>query len=249
MKKDKCLLEVCAVSLSSAKAALAGGAARVELCSALELGGLTPSAGIVRQVCAIPSLLTHVLVRPRSGDFCYNADEAQIIIRDIEQMSDWGVDGVVVGALREDGSLDVSLMKEIMKASRDMSVTFHRAFDVCAHPEVVMEQLIDMGVDRILTSGRKATAEEGISQICSFVAQAKDRISIMPGCGVTASNAHKIVSNTNVKEIHASAKRIVDGKMLYHNPDVLFGRNKEESDAHIETDEVRVRAIVDALRL
>lgn len=249
MERDKCLLEVCAVSFSSAKAALAGGAARVELCSALELGGLTPSAGFVRQVCAIPSLLTHVLIRPRSGDFCYNADESQIMIRDIEMMCEWGVDGVVVGALKEDGCLDVPLMKEMMKAARGVSVTFHRAFDVCAHPETVMEQLIDMGVDRILTSGRMNSAEEGIHQIRSFVEQANGRISIMPGCGVTAENVHKIVSNTRVKEIHASAKHVVNGTMLYHNSNVLFGRNEEESDAHIETDESRVCAIAKALGL
>lgn len=242
------LLEICAVSMSSALAAMHGGAGRVELCSALQLGGLTPSAGLISRVCTLPSLRVHVLIRPREGDFCYNEVEKQTMLDDVRLARKCGAHGVVVGALLSNGRADIDFLARLRDEAAGMSITFHRAFDVCSCREETLEQLVGLGYDRILTSGGKPTAEEGVPAICALQRQAAGRISLMPGCGVTVGNAARIIKETGAHEIHASAKRLMEGTMRYHNSQVLFGRTQAESDSYVETDWEQVCAIVDALK-
>lgn len=199
------LLEICTGSLDSVNAAAQGGADRVELCAALEVGGLTPSAGYIAQALRISGIRKHVLIRPRGGDFVYSEEEIEIILHDIELCKQLGADGVVVGALTADGNLDMGACRRFREAAGEMSVTFHRAFDECRDPFAVMEQLITMGYDTILTSGQAPKAEESLPLLRRLNEQANGRITIMPGSGVSPSNAARIIRETSVAAIHASA--------------------------------------------
>ena len=200
------LLEVCAASIRSVDAAAKGGAQRIELCSALSLDGLTPSMGMVRMVKErYPQLTLHVLIRPREGDFVYNELEVETMASDIVECRKAGVDSIVVGALTSEGDIDLPVMQRLMSAADGLPVTFHRAFDVCRHPEEALEQIIDLGCQRVLTSGQAVTAEEGIPLLHRLNQLADGRIIIMPGGGVNSSNAMHILQATGCMEIHASA--------------------------------------------
>ena len=246
MKAD---LEVCAGCIESVFAAQRGGAFRVELCSGLDEGGLTPSLGFVEVAVTVPRLRKHVLIRPRGGDFLYTEAEKKVICRDIQYMKDLGVDGVVVGALNADGTIDIEAMRNFMKAASGIDVTFHRAFDLCLNPSVALEQIVDLGCSRVLTSGTASTAEEGIPLLSKLVEQAKGRVSIMPGCGVSALNAAKIIRETGACEIHASARARFQSKMLYRHDGVGMGKSGVDEYARMATSEDCVRAIVDSLAM
>ena len=199
-------LEVCAASMQSVAAAAAGGAHRIELCSALSLDGLTPSMGMIRIVKErFPQLTLHVLIRPREGNFVYNDVELATMQSDIIECRKAGADSVVVGALTSEGDIDLAAMQRLMEAADTMPVTFHRAFDVCRHPEEALEQIIALGCRRILTSGQQPTAEQGIPLLHRLNQQADGRIILMPGGGVNATNAPLILQQTGCTEIHASA--------------------------------------------
>lgn len=199
-------LEICTGSLQSIRAAAAAGAQRVELCAALEVGGLTPSLGYLKTALAIPGIRKNVLIRPRAGHFCYNAEEIALMLHDIRLCHELGADGVVVGALTETGDLDVRACQQFRDEAGTMSLTFHRAFDVCREPLRVLDQLIELGYDRILTSGQAPRAEQAIPLLRQLVEHAQGRISIMPGSGVSPANAAHILRETGAIEIHASAK-------------------------------------------
>lgn len=198
-------LEICTGSLESILAAREGGADRVEVCTALEVGGLTPSAGHIEAALAVEGIRKNVLIRPRGGDFCYNATEQRIIERDICMCRELGADGVVVGALNADGTLDAEALRRYRRLAGDMYLTFHRAFDVCTAPHEALKQLIDMGYDCILTSGQQPRAEEGVELLRSLVETAGNYLTIMPGSGVTPANARSIIQSTKAQAIHASA--------------------------------------------
>lgn len=236
-------LEICAGSWASALAAKSGGAYRVELCSGLDEGGLTPSAGLIRKVCALEGIKKHVLIRPRGGDFLYSRDEKEIILDDIKRACDMGADGVVVGALLADGSIDIDFLHECVKTAGGVNVTFHRAFDLCAKPFEALEQICDAGCNRILTSGRAANAEVGIPMLRQLVEKAAERLIIMPGCGVSPRNAARIVHETGAREIHASARGSVESQMKFRLSGVEMG--KADADEYIikETCEEIVRQI------
>jgi len=222
-------LEVCAASMQSVAAAAAGGAHRIELCSALSLDGLTPSMGMIRIVKErFPQLTLHVLIRPREGNFVYNDVEQATMQSDIIECRKAGADSVVVGALTSEGDIDLAAMQRLMEAADTMPVTFHRAFDVCRHPEEALEQVIALGCRRILTSGQQPTAEQGIPLLHRLNQQADGRIILMPGGGVNATNAPLILQQTGCTEIHASASAL--------QPDGLK-----------DTDPQKVRAILEAL--
>lgn len=222
-------LEVCAASMQSVAAAAAGGAHRIELCSALSLDGLTPSMGMIRIVKErFPQLTLHVLIRPREGNFVYNDVELATMQSDIIECRKAGADSVVVGALTSEGDIDLAAMQRLMEAADTMPVTFHRAFDVCRHPEEALEQIIALGCRRILTSGQQPTAEQGIPLLHRLNQQADGRIILMPGGGVNATNAPLILQQTGCTEIHASASAL--------QPDGLK-----------DTDPQKVRAILEAL--
>lgn len=238
------LLEVAANSVASALAAEAGGAARVELCSALEVGGLTPSLAtitVAREHLGIP---VHVLVRPRAGDFMFDDLECGVMRRDIEQCRALGCAGVVLGAMTADGDVDVPLCRALIDAAGGMSVTFHRAFDFARDPESALEAVMALDCDRLLTSGQAAGALDGAPLIRKLIEQAEGRITIMPGGGITAANIAAIAEATGAREFHASAKTRVSSRMRHAHP----GLGEMEADAW-QTDPAEVRARVEALRM
>ncbi|MBR6648038.1 MAG: copper homeostasis protein CutC [Bacteroidaceae bacterium] len=241
------LLEVCTGSVESVIAARDGGAARFELCSALEVGGITPSVGLMRLTREVKDIAMHVLIRPRGGDFLYNEAEIQCMEQDIIAARDCGADGVVIGALTADGNIDTTTCSRLVKAAQGMNITFHRAFDMCCDPFRALEEIIELGCNRILTSGLAATAEAGIPLIKRLVTTADGRIMIMPGCGVNATNAARILQETGATEIHASARKSVGSAMLFRHSGVSMGNPDSDEFARKETDTNEVRAIVDAI--
>ena len=199
-------LEVCCGDMQSVLAAKAGGANRIELCRALDVDGLTPSKEMMEEAIGL-GIPVQVLIRPREGDFVYNEDEVESMIRDIRLAKRLGANGVVIGALKPDGSIDEETIRYLVEAAKGLSITFHRAFDVCSQPLEALEQIIALGCHRLLTSGQAATAEQGIPLIKQLVELAGERLSIMPGSGVNPENACKILSETGAKEIHGSLRK------------------------------------------
>lgn len=240
------ILEICAGSVESAIAARDGGAQRIELCAALEVGGVTPSAGLIAQARKIEGLTLNVIIRPRGGDFLYNEYEAACMEHDIRTCKQLSVDGVVIGALTADGDIDTSLCKRLIEAAEGMSITFHRAFDMCREPRKALEELIEMGCDRVLTSGQASTAQAGITLLRELVEQANGRIIIMPGCGVNSNNAAAILQATGAQEIHASARKSVGSGMLFRHSGVSMSNPDSDEYARKETDINEVRAIIDS---
>ncbi|MCF0159854.1 MAG: copper homeostasis protein CutC [Bacteroidaceae bacterium] len=238
-------LEICAGTWQSAVAAAEGGAQRIELCSALADGGLTPSVGLIRQAVTLKDCLNvHVLIRPRSGDFVYTEQETEIMADDIRTAVECGVDGVVIGALTPDGDVDVEVCRRLVEAARGVkNITFHRAFDMCRNPESALEQVIALGCNRLLTSGLAPTAETGIPMLRRLVLQADGRLSVMPGCGVGTGNARRILDESGAREIHASARGLVPSVMRYRNESVNMGTPGQDEFSRWETDPQVVRQI------
>ncbi|GAB1418679.1 copper homeostasis protein CutC [Bacteroidales bacterium] len=203
------LLEICADGLESAIAASVGGAHRIELCANLEAGGLTPSAGMLKVVSERVAIPVNVLIRPRRGDYVYTAAYVDVMLNDIITVKELGLNGVVVGVLDKNGRLERSQMNEILDAAKGLSVTFHRAIDVAADPLALLGQLVELGVERVLTSGGKPTAMEGMRQIALFQKEFGQHIRIMAGSGVNAQNAATLIHETGISEIHSSAKKTV----------------------------------------
>jgi copper homeostasis protein len=241
------ILEICAGSVESAVAARDGGAHRIELCAALEVGGVTPSAGLIAEARKVEGLILNVIIRPRGGDFLYNEYEVACMEEDIRTCKRLGVDGVVIGALTADGDIDTATCKRLIDAANGMSITFHRAFDMCRDPQKALEELITLGCNRVLTSGQAPTAEAGIDLLGKLVKQANGRIIIMPGCGVNSKNAAKTLKATGANEIHASARKSVGSGMQFRNSSVSMGNSDSDEYARKETDVNEVRAIVNSI--
>ncbi|WP_426879606.1 copper homeostasis protein CutC [Glaesserella parasuis] len=199
-------VEICVDNLESVITANQFPIDRIELCSALAVGGLTPNLGFIQQVQQISTIPLALMIRPRAGDFLYSEDEIQIMLNDIATAKQLGIQAVVFGALSANGEIDLATTELLVKASQGMEITFHRAFDFCKDPITALEQLIDLGCHRILTSGQAATAFDGIPVIQQLVKQANGRIQVMAGCGVNADNVKQIIEQTKVPEIHFSAK-------------------------------------------
>ena len=199
-------LEVCCGDMQSVRAAKEGGAHRIELCRALEVDGLTPSAEMMEEAVGL-GIPVQVLIRPREGDFIYNEKEVQNMLESIRLAKKLGANGVVIGALRPDGSVDEETISRLVSESEGLSITFHRAFDVCSQPLEALEKIISLGCHRLLTSGQAPTAEQGIPLIKKLVEQSSGRLIIMPGAGVNAKNALKILSETGAHEIHGSLRK------------------------------------------
>ncbi len=216
-------IEVCCGSVESAINAQQGGAHRVELCDNLYEGGTTPSAATIRLARERLDIGLHVLVRPRGGDFVYNEVEKQIILQDIEFCKTSGVDGVVVGSLHPDGSIDTDFCKQMLVCAQPMSVTFHRAFDMCKDPIQALEDLIEMGVGRLLTSGQQNKAFEGKDLIKKLVEIAKDKLIVMPGSGIRPTNIKALFDYTLAREYHVSARINRDSTMQFRREGVYMG--------------------------
>lgn len=221
----KYTLECCVDSVESALAAQEGGADRLELCSALIIGGISPSIALFEQVRKHCSLPVRVLLRPRFGDFLYTEHEFEIIKKEVVLFREAGAEGVVIGCLTEDGGLHMGQMQELMDAAGTMKVTLHRAFDVCADPVEAYRQAKLLGIDTILTSGQEADCLTGISllkKLCEMQ-QAMDGPRIMAGAGVTPAVIRHFVLNTQITSYHLSAKKVIDSGMGYRKEGVPMG--------------------------
>ena len=223
MANPSIVVEICVDSVESAVAAEQGGAHRVELCGSLIEGGITPSAGLIAMVRSRISIPLHVLVRPRGGDFCYSADELDVMRQDILTARNMGANGVVIGMLREDGSVDGELTRRLVELARPMSVTFHRAIDMSKDMSQSLEDVIAAGAERVLTSGGNKTAIAGAETIRALVSQAGGRIAVMAGSGINRSNLCELIAKTGVREIHASLRTTVPSRMHHRNERVSMG--------------------------
>lgn len=203
------ILERCCTCVSDVREALVAGAARVELCECLEVGGLTPSRRLVEQAVRV-GLPVNVLVRPRSGSFVFSDEEVRGMLTGIRMCRELGAYGVVIGALRPDGDVDMDNMRLLMAEARGhgterrLSVTFHRAFDCCRDPYPAFEDIVGLGCDRLLTSGHEDTAPEGAALIAELVSRAEGRVIVMPGSGVTPDNIRDLALKTGAREFHGT---------------------------------------------
>jgi copper homeostasis protein len=199
------IYEICVDSIEGVAAAKAAGAHRVELCADLLEGGITPSRGMIRRARTIEGIRLHVIIRPRGGDFLFDDDEFAVMEADIDAAKAEGADGVVIGLLKADATIDVPRTRHLIERARPMAITFHRAFDMTADPFAALETLIELGVDRVLTSGQEETVLEGLPLLAELIRRAGDRIIIMPGGGITARNVDRIVAGMQPKEMHFAA--------------------------------------------
>lgn len=198
-------LESCCTDVEQIRRAQEAGARRIELCEKLAVGGVTPSAELLKAAISVAKVPVNVLVRPRGGDFVFSAAEADTMLRDIELCREAGAAAVVIGALDSRGEVDMPMMRRLCDAASGMSVTFHRAFDVCADPLAAFEDVLALGCDRLLTSGHESDAFKGRFFIAELVERAAGRIIVMPGCGVRRSNIARIAADTGAVEFHASS--------------------------------------------
>jgi len=243
------LLEACVDSVEAALAAEAGGAGRVELCADLLEGGITPSGGTIQEACARLSIPVNVIIRPRGGDFCYSDVEYAVMQRNIQLAKAAGANGAVIGILHPDGTVDSERTGVLVELARPMSVTFHRAFDVTRDPYEALETLIELGIDRVLTSGQEPSVLEGLDLIVDLVRAAGDQIIVMPGAGFTERNIGKIVAASGVREVHVYAPASGASRMVYRNPRVFMGGELRPPEYSVSvTDAGRIRAFLDAVK-
>ena len=243
-------IEVCANSVESALNAQNAGADRVELCAGMPEGGTTPSIG---QIMMARELLTrtklHVIIRPRGGDFLYTDLEVQTMIKDIQAAKELQVDGIVIGCLTANGDVDIKQMEHLMREADGLSVTFHRAFDMCRNPHQTLQEIIALGCDRILTSGQQPTAVQGIPMLKQLQMEADEHIIIMPGCGINPTNIQQIANETGTKEFHLSGRTNVNSRMRFRNPNVSMG-GTVHIDEYVQqvTDEDIIRKAIQSLK-
>jgi Uncharacterized protein involved in copper resistance len=217
-------LEICSGSVESAINAQLAGADRVELCDNLSEGGTTPSFGSIVSARDNLTIGLHVIIRPRGGDFLYSDSEYDIMRRDIESCSESGIDGIVIGLLRKDGTIDTNRTAKLVELAYPMSVTFHRAFDMCNDPFKGLEDIISTGAARILTSGQKNIVPEGVDLIRELVKKAGTRIIIMPGSGLDESNIAGMAKATGATEFHLTAQKMVESEMIFRRMNIPMGR-------------------------
>lgn len=237
------VLEICANSLASALEAQLGGADRVELCDNLLEGGTTPSYATLLKARELLQLQLYPIIRPRGGDFLYSDPEFEIMREDIRLAKRLGCDGVVIGLLKKDGSIDAVRTGRLVEEAWPLGVTFHRAFDMCRNPEEGLETLIELGVERILSSGQRRTALEGAEQLARWHRQAGGRIRIMAGSGVRPNNIAEIRNRSGLEEFHSSAQLSIPSRMDFRNTEALMGESGKEYQ-HLQTD----RELVQSLR-
>lgn len=236
--------EVVVYNIVSALRAQEGGADRIELCDNPAEGGTTPSFGMIEQVRQNISMDVYVMLRPRGGDFCYNNYEFHIMKRDLSQCQRLSVDGLVFGILNENGTIDKKRCKELIAKARPLKVTCHRAFDMTRDPFEALEDCIEVGFDRILTSGQRLNAIDGVDLIAELVKKANGRIAIMAGSGVNEGTVEQIVKTTSVNDIHFSATAFEDSKMQFRNSHIAsMGEDAGEEFKYRTVDPERVRSI------
>lgn len=243
-------LEVCIDNIESLHHAIAGGATRIELCSSLELGGLTPSYGFMQLAAELTTVPVYAMIRPRQGDFLYNDEEFEIMRRDIQAAHQAGLDGVVIGILTPNGEVHKPFATALCEYAQalGLGITFHRAFDQCRNPEQALEDVINLGCERILTSGLAPTAPLGCDVIKALVSQANGRIAIMAGAGVNADNVRALVEHTHVHEVHLSGKSIRQSHMSYTANQNKMGAAHIDDFAIPITSKQAIASLVTALK-
>ncbi|MDR0834834.1 MAG: copper homeostasis protein CutC [Candidatus Symbiothrix sp.] len=237
-------LEVCIDSLQGAVIAQSSGAYRVELCAGLPEGGTTPSSGLIQKVCQVAeNLKVYVLIRPRGGDFLYSDDEFEIMQADVRYCGTAGCDGVVMGMLNADGTVDKNRCRELVKIAKEygMGVTFHRAFDRSNDLFQALEDVIETGCERILTSGGYDNVIEGKEVLRRLIEKAGQRIIIMPGAGVTPANAKELIQYTGLQELHGTFRTVYTGNMQYKNPHLS---HPEQEYSFWMTDAEKIKKII-----
>jgi copper homeostasis protein len=215
-------LEICVDNVQSALDAQEAGASRVELCDNLLEGGTTPGYGTIISARNNLDIGLNVLIRPRAGDFLYSDLEFDIMRRDLDRCGECGVDGIVIGILRADGTIDLERSSKLVELAHPMSVTFHRAFDMCQDPEQGLKDIIVTGAERLLTSGHKNSAEEGSLILRDLVIQAGQRIIIMPGSGINELNIAQIAKITGAREFHLSARKVIESQMKFRKKGITM---------------------------
>lgn len=240
-------VEVCVDSVASAIAAQRGGAARIELCGSLTEGGITPSAGLIEMTRAAVSVPLHVMIRPRGGDFCYEADEFEVMRRDIALAQRMGANGVVFGVLDVNGNVDVARTRELVEAARPLSVTFHRAFDMTVDLFRALDDICAAGVDRILTSGGESSSLNAQEIIAQLVRHDRGRVVVMPGGGIKPENARSLVDHTGVTEVHVGLRAASASPMLHRNPRISMGSVAGREYQRFTVSEEQVRRLCTAL--
>lgn len=242
-------VEVCAYSLFSCLAADRAGADRVELCASPYEGGTTPSTGLVKRVLADTTLEVHAMLRPRGGDFCYDVTEKQTILAEASDLVAAGVHGLVVGALLPNGDLDIDFLTEVKRVAAGVDLTCHRAIDVARNPLEVMDNLIHLGFARVLSSGQKDKAMDGIEALAEMVERADGRIQIMAGSGVNPQNC-TFFKQIGVNAIHLSARTVRNSLMEYRRPGISMGGVSEISEFEVAlASEEIIRQAIQQIRL
>lgn len=234
-------LEACADSVESALAATRGGASRIELCSNLVIGGTTPSPCLFKEIRKHSDIRVHALIRPRFGDFCYTDFEFAIIQEEVKMFRELGAEGVVIGILKSDGTLNLEQLEILKKLSGNMKVTLHRAFDVCVDPYHALEQAINLGMDTILTSGQKNVCTGGKKLIKELVEKGGDRVEIQVGSGVSADVIQEMYQATHARAYHMSGKITLDSTMEYRKEDVNMGLPNISEFEILRTEEDNIR--------
>lgn len=237
------LLECCVDSAVSARCAKAGGADRLELCANLVIGGTTPSLSLYELIREQTDIRIHVLIRPRFGDFLYSEDEAEIICREITAFQKAGADGVVIGSLNPDGSLNLEQMKRFRECAKDMSVTLHRAFDMCSDPFCALQQAKELQFDTILTSAQAPSCVEGLPLLKKLEEAAGGDIRLLAGAGINASAVQKLLSSTGITQYHMSGKTVRNSQMQYRNPAVSMGLPGMSEYDIWQTDPAAIRSV------
>lgn len=245
---SKILIEVCCGSVDDAVEAEKGGADRVELNSAIFLGGLTPSLGSVIEAKKRLNVPLMVMIRPRTGGFCYSKAEMEVMQRDAKLALEHGADGLVFGILTSDGSVDVERCKRIIELAQGRQIVFHRAFDVTPDPLKALDQLIDLGFSRVLTSGQEKTAPEGTELIRKLIEHAGERIGVLPGSGLRTHNIRAFVEQTKVKQVHLSAFGQRHDPSVQHRPHITFsGEFRPREDQYDLIDSNIIQSICELL--
>jgi copper homeostasis protein len=243
-------LEICVDSVESAVNAQNAGADRVELCSNLMEGGTTPSFGTIVSARDKLTIGLHVIIRPRGGDFLYTNTEYDIMKLDIEKCGECGVDGIVIGILKPDGAIDTERTAKLIKQAHPMSVTFHRAFDMCSDPVRGLEDIISAGASRLLTSGQKDIVPDGVELIKNLVRQSGNRIIVMPGSGLDESNIASMAKVTGASEFHLTGRKIVNSKMIFRREGIAMGGAPDIPEFSRKiTDPERIKKIINILKM
>lgn len=232
------IIEIATTDFATTKLAVEGGADRIELCAALTEGGTTPSYGMIKKCREAFPVQLFPIIRPRSGDFFYTDEEVEIMMNDVTLCKQLGCDGVVIGLLGKDGNIDVKRSERLIQLAYPLEVTFHRAFDRCRDPFEALEQLIEIGCQRILTSGQQPAAPQGINLIAQLVNASDNRIVIMPGSGVRKENIKELAEKTGATEFHSSLRSKSKSKMEFIHP-AFAERGESYTNAAVDAEEVK----------